>query len=45
MDNLEHLHKGCHIHVALAKTLLAKATSESSDSCRLQVHGQRASKA
>ncbi len=39
-ENLSHLHRGCHIHVALAKTLLAKATSESADSCRLQVHSK-----
>ncbi len=25
-ENLIHLHRACHIHVALAKTLLAKAT-------------------
>ncbi len=34
------MHRGCHIHVALAKRVLAKATSESADSCRQQVHSK-----
>ncbi len=40
IKNLMHLHRACLIHVALAKSVLAKATSESSDWGRQQVHSK-----